>query len=626
MTVQEVCSTACDQYHPMELLCQSVNTIKQMLPTSALRVNRLAALLVLCTIIAYLPAIGAGFIWDDDILLTANPHLQNLDGLRKIWLGTNSFDYTPLTLTSYWLEKRVWGDGPTGYHVVNILLHGLAAVLLWRILEILRIPGAWLAALLFAIHPVNVASVAWIAERKNTLSASLFFASILGFLAAYKSGNKKVYLLSIALFLLAGLSKGAVATMPLVLCGCILWRNRKITRADLWRLIPFVLIAAAISLLTIQYQSRAVNFGLIPENLPFRIVRAGVVTWLYLKGIFFPVGLSPMFPQWQPNLYSPFVYLPAVLVVAMLGLLFWKRKNWGRPLLFAYGYYLGMLLPVLGFVWMAFHQETPCADWWQYLAVPGIFALIAGAFATASSGTTKNARLGLHGLLYVILALLLIQTWRRSGTYQSMETYCRVVITENPHAWSLQNNLGVVLKQRGELDQAITCHREALRDNPRFMEAHNNLGNALSARGVEQEAEAEFLAALQLTPSNPDVLGNLADSYFRQGKIGEALAADAEAIKVDRSNPQRYARFGLKLAANKQFEQATVCFKDALLLAPGDIAIQLSFVRVLIAAGRSEEASTVCDHALQTAKQSGSKQLIQTIASLRNQCRPRAQE
>jgi protein O-mannosyl-transferase len=601
-------------------------SIRVALEPSPPRFKLFAALLVLCAVIAYLPAINAGFIWDDDILLTANPQMQSAHGLTEIWLGKKSYEYTPLALTSFWLEKRLWNDTPTGYHVVNILLHALAAVLLWRILEILRIPGAWLGALLFVIHPVNVASVAWIAERKNTLSAALFFASILGFLAAYKRSNTKLYLFSIALFLLAGLSKGSVATMPIVLCGCILWMNRRITRDDLVRVIPFALIALIVSLLTIRYQSRATDYGLVPADLPFRIARAGAVMWIYLSGIFFPINLSPMFPQLHPNLRSPFVYLPAVLVAAMLGLFFWKRKSWGRPLLFAYGYYVLMLLPVLGFIWMALQQETPCADWWQYLAAPGMFACLAGGFVTASRAATKRTRLCLYALLYVVLALLFVQTWRRSATYLSMETYCRAGIAENPHAWSLQNNLGVALKERGEFEQAISHHRQALRDNPRFMEAHNNLGNALNATGHWQEAEAEFLAALQLSPSNSEVLGNLADSYFRQGKIQEALAADAEAIKADRYNPRRYIQFGIKLASNKQFEQAAVCFKNALLLAPGDISIQANLVRALMAAGHNEEASVACERALQTAKKSGNEQLIQTIASLCNECHPPPQK
>jgi tetratricopeptide (TPR) repeat protein len=552
--------------------------------------------------------------------------MQSAHGLREIWLGKNSCDYTPLTLTTFWLEKTLWDDTPTGYHVVNILLHALAAVLLWRILLILRIPGSWLAALLFVIHPVNVASVAWIAERKNTLSAALFFASILAFLASHKRDSTKLYLSSIALFSLAALSKGAVVTMPVVLCGCIFWMNRRITRSDLVRVTPFLLIALVISFLTIRYQSRAVDYGLLSSNLPFRFARAGAVMWLYLRGILFPIALSPMLPQWQPNLRSPFVYLPALLAVVMLGLFFWKRKSWGRPFLFASGYYLWMLLPVLGFIWMALQQETPCADWWQYLAAPGIFAGIAGGFAMVSNAASKDTRLRLHALVYVALALLLVQTWRRSTIYQSMETYCRAVLAENPHAWTLQNNLGVVLKQRGEFEQAIACNRQALRDNPRFMEAHNNLGNVLSATCNWQEAEAEFFSALQLSPSNSDVLGNLADNYFRQGKIREALVADAEAIKADRYNPRRYAEFGRKLAANKQFEQAIVCFKNALLLNPSDITIQVNLAQTLIVAGHGKDASVVCEQAMQTAKESGDKQVIQTIASFCNQCHPPTQK
>jgi len=600
------------------------NAVRPALPRQRFKLS--AALLVLCAVIAYFPAINAGFIWDDDLLLTANPQMQNTHGLKEIWLGKNSCDYTPLTLTIFWLEKRLWYDTPTGYHVVNILLHAVAAVLLWRILLTLRIPGSWLAALLFVIHPVNVASVAWISELKNTLSAALFFASILAFLASHRRDRTRLYLLSIVLFALAGLSKGAVVTLPIVLGGCILWMNRRITRSDLVRVTPFALTAVVISFLTIHYQSRAVDYGLFSSHLSFRLARAGTVVWLYLREILFPINSAPMLPQWQPNLSSPFAYLPALLVAAAAGLFFWARKTWGRPFLFASGYYLWMLIPVLGFVWMALQQETPCADWWQYLAAPGMFAGIAGGFVIVSNAASKNTRLGLRALICVVLALLLVQTWRRSAIYESMETYCRAVLVENPHAWTLQNNLGVVLERRGEFEQAVACHRRALRDNPRFMEAHNNLGNALSATCNWQEAEAEFFSALHLSPSNAVVLGNLADNYFRQHKIKEALAADAEAIKADRYNPQRYAEFGRKLAANQQFEQATVCFKNALLLNPSDITIQVNLAQTLIAVGHGQEASIVCEQALRNAEESGDKHVIQMMASFQNECHPPAQK
>jgi Flp pilus assembly protein TadD len=545
------------------------------------------ALLVLCTVIAYLPVINAGFIWDDDLLLTRNAQIQSAQGLGEIWLGKNSCDYTPLTLTVLWFEHALWGYTPTGYHLVNILLHAFAAVLLWRNLSILRIRGAWVAALLFAIHPVNVASVAWIAELKNTLSGVFFFASILAFLLWWKKTNENFYFGSLLLFALAGLSKGAVVTLPVVLCGCLLWMNKKVTRADLIRLLPFALIATTVGLLTVRYQSRAPDYQLFSFDLASRVARAGTTIWLYLSEIFWPIKLSPMFAQWQPNVRSAMAFLPTAICAGLLSILFWKRKNWGRAPIFVFGYFLLLLSPALGFVWMALQQQIACADWWQYLAAPGIFAGVAAGFCVISD-RFRNARLPLFALLGFVLSFLLIQTWRRGEIYESAEAYCRAVLAETPHVWTLQTNLGIALERRGEFAEAIAHHRQSLRDNPKYMEAHNNLGNALRGLGNLREAESEFRTALQFNRANPVVLSNLADTCFALGKIGDALAADAEAIRFDRYNSKRYTAFGLKLAANKQFEQAIICFRNALVLAPNDAATERYLSRALTAGGRSK--------------------------------------
>src|SRR5262249_25382790 len=157
-------------------------------------------------------------------------------------------------------------------------------------------------------------------------------------------------------------------------------------------------------------------------------------------------------------------------------------------------------------IWMSFQQESPSADWWQYLAAPGVFALVAGAAVAAVNVATKNVRVCLQLGICLVVALLLTQTWRRCSTYQSMESYCRAVLSENPHAWTLQNNLGVILKNRGEFDQAANCYRQALSDNPRALKAHHNLGNALSAIGNYRAAETEFLTVLTFNPSDSNAL------------------------------------------------------------------------------------------------------------------------
>jgi protein O-mannosyl-transferase len=601
-------------------------TLPHTLTSPAVRSRVLASLLILSAVVAYLPAINAGFIWDDDLLLTANRQLQTVQGMADIWRGKNSCDYTPLTLTTFWLEKRLWQDAATGYHVVNVLLHAAATVLLWRILLALGIPGGWLAALLFAIHPVNVASVAWIAERKNTLSTVLGFASILAFILAYQRKGTKRYLVSIVLFLMAGLSKGAVVTIPVVLGGCILWLNHRMTRRDFISLTPFLMIALITSWLTIRYQAAASDYALPSSALVFRVARAGCLPWLYLREVFVPIGLSPMTPMWQPNLCSPVVYLSPLLILAMVALFFWKRHTWGRPLLFASSYYLLMLLPVLGIVWMGFQQQTPCADWWQYLAVPGVFAAVAGGAVAAINLATKNVRVYSQLAICLLAAMLLTQTWRRCGTYQSMESYCRAVLSENPHAWTLQNNLGIILKNRGEFVQAAVCYRQALSDNPKAVKAHNNLGNALSATGNYQEAEAEFLTALNFNPSNPNALASLSQNYFLQGKIREASAAAAKAVKTDPSNPDRYVQLGATLNASGKFNEGAACFRNALILRPGDTRTALDLATTLISAGRHAEAAAVCDEALQMPASARNEQVMQSIAMLRDQCRSRARQ
>jgi tetratricopeptide (TPR) repeat protein len=542
----------------------------------------LAALLVLLAVAAYLPAIGAGYVWDDDTLLTANPQMRGAAGLVEIWEGVRSRDYTPVTLTVFWLEWRLWGDTPVGYHVVNILLHALSALLLWRILERLRVPGAWLGALLFAIHPVNAASVAWVAELKNTLSGALFFGSALTFLEARE--GRRTYGLSLALFLLAALSKGAVVTLPAALLLCVLWLDGKLTRRDGIRLAGYCAIALLAALVTIRFQARAPHYGLIPDTLAYRIARAGAAVWFYLGALIWPVGLSPIRAQWLPDLRSPGAWLPAAGAAA-LGILFYlKRAGWGRPLLFGYAYFLAMLLPVLGFVWMTLMQETPVADWWQYLAAPGIFAVAGAGIALAA----RRWRM-VTPVVCVAMALLMVQTWRRASIYHSMASYCLAVTAEDPHAWTLQNNLGILLKRAGRFAEAEQCFRRALRDNPGYAEAHINMGNAYGASGDIPSALAEYRTAAEMRPGDPQVAAALAS-------LGGALIG----------------------AGN--YASAEACFRQACVQEPESIALRIGLCQALLPQGKKEEALRVCGEVDRIAKASGNAIALAAAEKLRGDC------
>ena len=588
---------------------------------SAVRRSRiLAAGLILAALFAYWPVFHAGFIWDDDILLIANAQLQSAQGLADIWLG-RSCEYTPLTSTTFWIETRLWKTEPLGYHIVNVLLHALAGILLWRILAALKVPGSWLAALLFIVHPVNVASVAWIAERKNTLSAVLFLGAILLFLRWDEIRYRRTYLGAVGLFLLANLAKGAVVTMPLVLIGALIWRHGRIRRADLVRLLPFGLVAAGFAVVTVHYQARAVDYQIPAAAFLYRLARAGFLPWIYLGQLVLPAGLSPMVPLWRPNLYSAVLLLPPLTGLSLGAVCWWKRQTWGKPVLLIFICYVAMLLPVLGLVWMTLQQQVAAADWWQYLAAPVAFAGTGAGFALVLATEKRSCRLTSAVALGLVLGLLLVQTWRRAAIYESMETYCRAVLAEDPHLWSLQTNLGIVFRQRAQLEDAVRCYRRALADNPRYAQAHNNLGNVLAVKGQWTDAEAELESAAQLEPGNPQIASNLSRVYFREGKVLSALAASARATKLDPCNPERYAELGEEFSASNRFDRAAACFQDARLLDPGNVRIQTQLVEALLGDGRNAAAARVCEQALRAAAAAGDNTGIATLALLRAHCR-----
>ena len=374
-----------------------------------------AGLIALITFTAYLPVFHAGFIWDDDTLLTANALVKSSSGLYDIWFSTRPYDYFPLFYTSFWFEWRLWGMNPLGYHLVNLLLHAAGAVLLWRVLKQLRISAAWWAALVFAVHPVCVASVAWIVERKNTLSLVFFLLSLLWYLrfeaqskaqdirsgagsqdpgatsqnppspithhsshgTSLSSNPRLNYALSLAAFVLALLSKTSVVTLPFVLFLCVWWLRTAAARAphpgfrpavlDLrlgMRLAPFFLLSLLFGLVTVWFQSHRAMGG---ENSPVdpllvRLLGGSWAVWFYLGKGLWPMNLAMIYPRWEINPALPLAYLPALVLLGVVGLAWQFRRTWGRPVLFGLGYFLLMLWPVLGFFNMSFFLYARVAD------------------------------------------------------------------------------------------------------------------------------------------------------------------------------------------------------------------------------------------------------------------------
>jgi hypothetical protein len=417
-----------------------------------------AALLMLAATLVYLPAMRGGFIWDDDSLVTENPAVKTINGLYAIWFGNWQVDYIPLTLSSFWVEWHLWGLHAAGYHIVNVLLHAANAVLLWRVLKRLDVPGSWLAALLFAVHPVCAASVAWIAERKNTLSMFFYLLSLIWFLrfdetahSPGKNGNPgRLLRCSLAAFFLALLAKSSVAVLPAVLLLFVWWRRGRVTRRDLGSCIPFFILAVLMALAAAAIQSRAVRggVGVIHDSLWVRLIGGSWAVWFYLGKIVLPTGLTMIYPRWEIDPRAAISYLPGLLFAGVL-FVFWRcRRGWGRPFLFAFGYFTVALAPALGMVDMAYFSNSRVADHFQYLALPGILALIAALVRRKRLASPALAA----GLAAAALALL---TWQHAEVLADGRRLWEDNLARNPNSWKVCMNLNDVLLREGKTEEAV---------------------------------------------------------------------------------------------------------------------------------------------------------------------------
>ncbi len=522
-----------------------------------------AAVIVAAALLAYAPVLRAGFVWDDGVFLTDNPLIRASDGLGRFWFTTQQMDYMPLTSSLLWFEWRLWGLNATGYHVVNVLLHAASAVLLWRALLRLKVPGAWLAGLLFALHPVAVQSVAWITERKNTLSMALYLASLLAWLrfedASFHQdkttntmngirqsaiGNRK-YLLSLVLFLLALLSKTSVVMLPVVLLLLAWWRRGKVTRQSLLRTVPFFALSLVLGLATMWFQWHQWNQGpdspahqMLSPDWAARVAAAGWIAWFYLYKLLLPAGLCAIYPNWQAVGSSVLSFLPVLLLAAATALLWAERKRWGSGPLVAWAYFLVSLLPVLGFVHMSFMSlmSSMVADHLQYTAMPGILALAAAVLARAAGGRARRAAV-------VIVAICLAAlTFQRAGVFTSSLRLWADSVQKNPRSAVAWYALGTARLDARALPEAIRCFTEALKQNPEYVMAYDNRGVAYYYTGRYKEAIRDFGNAIALKPDDADAYNNRAIADFAVQDYPRALSDVSSAQRLGAHPPADFLR------------------------------------------------------------------------------------
>jgi tetratricopeptide (TPR) repeat protein len=556
----------------------------------------MAALLCAVTVLAYVPALGAGFVWDDDTFLTRNRLIKAADGLLKFWFSREPADYWPMTSTTLWAEWRLWGMNAHGYHATNLALHVLDALLLWRVLARLRLPGAYLAALIFAVHPVNVESVAWITQRKNLVALLFFLLAILCFLrtgAGRRTGEQGTgagrgwYALSLAAFALAMLSKGSVALLPLVLLGILCWRRRP-TLGDLGALMPFFAVAAVFTVVDIWFQRHGSAVVIRSAGPLERLCGAGAVVWFYLYKALLPLNLVFVYPQWHIRADDPRWWLGLVAAALVtLGLWRWRGRA-GRPLLYAWGYFCLMLVPVMGFTDVYFMKYALVADHYAHLALIGVASAAAAGWAVwdrrAASRVLPRAAAA------AAVAALAWQTWRQCTMYTDVETLWRATIARNPGCWVAYGNLGDGYLRDGRLPEAVDSYEKAIAIDGTDAESHNDLGVALLHEGREDAAAAQFQAALAIDRGNSEAHNNLGNIFYRRRRLDDALQEYRKALETDPADARAHFNLGNVLMRMGRVAGAASEYASAVALGPGDADAHADLAAALTQLGREGEA------------------------------------
>jgi Flp pilus assembly protein TadD len=546
--------------------------------------------LILATLLAYQPAWHGGLLWDDNAHITSTA-LQSAHGLWRIWFDLGATQqYYPVVHSAFWLLHWLWGDNTLGYHIVNILLHALSAFLFALILRYLSVPGAWLAAVIFALHPVHVESVAWITELKNTLSGSLYLAAALAYLRFDSNRRRHLYALALTLFAFALFSKTVTATLPAAILVLFWWLRGHINlRRDLLPLTPFFALGAAGGLLSAWVEHNLVGAQGAEFSFSFleRILIAGRVVWFYLAKLFWPANLIFIYPRWHISQSSPSLYFFPLAASALLAGL-WLLRNRSRAPLAALLLFGGALFPVLGFFNVFPFRFSFVADHFQYIASLPVIALAAAALSRLAEHWPLPAKPAAAVLVLAIGGPLAFLTWNQSRQYANAETLYRTTIDRNPSCWMAHSNLGM-LKLNSSLDEALAHFKEALRLKPDLAEARTNLGNALQRMGRLKEAVAEYREAVRLKPDLAEAHNNLGNALPKLGQIKEGEVECREALKIDPDYAEAHYNLGVILQAMGKPEAAAQ-FQEALRLQPDSPQAHNDLGITLQSMGRLEEA------------------------------------
>jgi tetratricopeptide (TPR) repeat protein len=555
----------------------------------------LAALLASVTVLAYQPAWHAGFIWDDDVYVTNNRLWTAPDGLQRIWFSLDSpSQYFPLVYSVLRMERHAWGLAPDGYHWVNILLHAVNALLLWRVLRRLAIPGAWLGAALFALHPVQVESVAWVTELKNVLSLFFCLLAVRAWLEFVEDrpGSWRFYVFALACQSLALFAKTTACTLPAALVLTLWFQGKPINSRRLVQIVPFLGAGVAMGIVSIWFERHhqyAVGraFDLSPLA---RVLIASRAVWFYLGKLIWPANLSFSYGRWQidPGNVLAYVWLAATGLAAVA--IRRIRGVAGRGPETAAIYYVAMLSPLLGLIMEYTFRYSFVADHYQYAACIGPLALAAAGIEKLLSRVDHSLP-AVRPITYgLVLAFLGVLTWRQCRIYDNSEALWRATLDRSPSSTMARNNLSQVLLEKGDFDHAIQLSREVLALSPDDAVSQNNLGYALLQKGELDEAIAHCKKSLALQPNGPDAYYNIGQAFLKKSQFDAAITNFQTAVRLKPDFPAAFCNLGYALLQTGDVSAATASYKKSIDLDPDYALPHNDLGSIFLRLGQTNEA------------------------------------
>lgn len=546
---------------------------------SSLRTTLIRALvIVLAGLLVYWPALDGDWLWDDVLYVTGNPLLHDPNRVWKAWFVPGSFmEYYPLEETVQWIQWKLWGEVTFGYHLTNVLLHLINALLVWRLLGKFGLRWAWLGGLIFVLHPMNVESVAYISELKNTLSLPFFLLALCAYFDFEEHQRPRDYFLALALFLIAMLCKITMMTFPFVIL-LYAWRKRGLlNRNDFLHAAPFLMISLILGATTLWAGQRFEQlYPSHPAALPSgdflsRLALIGQVISCYFIHTVWPIQPLPMYPRWNTEPLSLFSFVPWLVWIAAIYALWRARATWGRYALLGLGFFVLMLLPFSGAVIASYMNFTWVMDHFLYIPMIGLIGLTIASLEQIRAWLPPRVRPVLVAMLTVVMFLLATRSQDYAAVWTDRASLWTYTLERNPQAWLAHYNLANDLRSRGRYDEAIDHYRQAIALNPAYDWAHNNLALALGNFPDRlPEAISEFRLALQLRPNSAEAHNNLATALLQlPDHEPEAISEYQAALQARPDFIEAKYNLSLLLAKTGRVTEAKVLLQEIMRQHPG---------------------------------------------------------